>query len=626
MASRNTSSSRSELRTFLPKVLRHTLRPALYCGLAVFLFGSGYLWGQHQTRQDYLAPDATSAQNTRALAPKDESQSEKSTATAQTGAAQRPLETAPPSLAKTKEQAGAENALATTGQPLADKHAGQDAPPIAQDAAQADTHAKTAENAQPLPAKAEADRTAAGHTQADTAAKDSAGQNSYPFARASDPFLLRKLGSGHGPTLLVLGGIQGDEPGGFSAAALLATHYRIRTGSVWVVPDLNFPSILQRHRGLFGDMNRKFAAIDSKDPEFDTITRIKNLLLNEQVDLILNLHDGSGFYRPVWEDALHNPKRWGQSVIIDQASMDAPRFNSLFETAGLVESEVNQTLLEPGHRYHTYNTLTAQGNVEMAKTLSWFAVRNGKPAFGIEASKEFGTEYRAYYHLNVVEAFMRRMGIEYEREFELSPAGVMGALNSGLALSAFDGRLVLELDDARPVLHHVPFKKNAAPAERISKPLLALVKEKERGAWRVAYGNRTVTRLNPDYLDFDDSLSHVEVVLDGQKRRVALGEALPVQQSFLVKGLDGYRVNAIGAQKEVNGTEADVELTRADFLPRFSVDKKASLFRVEIYKGKAFAGMLLLRFTDGPHNDSPLHDKTERPLTAEEGAESDLGM
>ncbi|MDL2280191.1 deacylase, partial [Desulfovibrio sp. OttesenSCG-928-G11] len=447
----------------------------------------------------------------------------------------------------------------------------------------------------------------------------------HPFARDSAPFILRKMGDGSGPTLLVIGGIQGDEPGGFSAAALLASHYRILSGNVWVVPDLNFPSILERHRGIFGDMNRKFAALDPGDPEFATIKAIKAVLLSEPVDLVLNLHDGSGFYRPTWEDALRNPKRWGQSVIIDQEEMEAPGFNMLFETAGFVESEVNRALLDPVHRYHTYNTLTAEGNKEMAKTLSWFAVCNGKPAFGIEASKEVSTEYRAYYHLNVIEAFMRRMDIAFERDFPLNPAGVTGALNSGLALTAFEGRLALELDNVRPVLNHVPFKIKAAPEERASKPLLALVPDKRRGDWRVAYGNRTLTRLNPDYMEFDDSLTHVDLLVDGQPQRAAMGEVVNVARSFKVQELEGYRVNAIGAQKELKGTEAGVLLKHADFMPRFSLDKNATLFRVELYKGKAFAGMLLVRFGDGPHRPGPAFPES-KPLTATQGRESDLGL
>ncbi|MDR0339878.1 MAG: deacylase [Desulfovibrio sp.] len=455
-------------------------------------------------------------------------------------------------------------------------------------------------------------------------------KEALPFAPAEAPFILHKLGSGDGPTLLVVGGIQGDEPGGFSAAALLASHYTITSGSVWVVPDLNFPSILQRHRGLFGDMNRKFAALDPKDPEYDTVTRIKSVLLDKQVSLILNLHDGSGFYRPTWEDSLRNPKRWGQSVIIDQDAMETPVF-PLFETACLVEADVNQALLDPRHRYHTHNTYTADGNVEMAKTLSWFAVCNGKPAFGIEASKEFGTEFRTYYHLNVIESFMRRMGIGFKRDFPLSPKGVLSALNSGLLLTAFGDRLVLELDNVRPVLSMVPFKKESGPRIRATKPLLALVPDRpspggpkggngpHTGPWRVAYGNRTLTRLEPLFVDFDDSLYSVSLLLDGKEALLPVGGAVTVRDSFMVLDLPGYRVNAIGAQREVNGTEAGVLLRLRDFMPRFSVDKGGKLYRVEIYKGKAFAGMILVRFGD-PDRPQP------KPLTATGGKESSLGF
>lgn len=84
----------------------------------------------------------------------------------------------------------------------------------------------------------------------------------------------------------------GDEPGGFSAATLLITHYRIKKGTVWVVPNLNFPSIIQRSRGLHGDMNRKFAALAETDPEYATVRRIQELIRTPGLGLVLNLHDG----------------------------------------------------------------------------------------------------------------------------------------------------------------------------------------------------------------------------------------------------------------------------------------------------------------------------------------------
>lgn len=46
-------------------------------------------------------------------------------------------------------------------------------------------------------------------------------------------FSLHRIeGEQKGPVVLVIGGIQGDEPGGFNAASLLVTHYRLHNGAV----------------------------------------------------------------------------------------------------------------------------------------------------------------------------------------------------------------------------------------------------------------------------------------------------------------------------------------------------------------------------------------------------------
>lgn len=121
----------------------------------------------------------------------------------------------------------------------------------------------------------------------------------YQFSFAEPlRFSLHKIESGiPGPTLLVIGGIQGDEPGGFTAASMLVTNYKVKSGSVWVVPNLNFESIIKRSRGIHGDMNRKFNVLSKKDPEFSEVQKIKKIILSKNVDIVINLHDGSGFYK-----------------------------------------------------------------------------------------------------------------------------------------------------------------------------------------------------------------------------------------------------------------------------------------------------------------------------------------
>lgn len=441
--------------------------------------------------------------------------------------------------------------------------------------------------------------------------------SAVPVCAAPD-FTLHRMGPGGGSTLLVVGGIQGDEPGGFSAAALLTTHYTITKGQVWVVPNLNFPSILIRNRGGYGDMNRKFSAMDAKDPDYDAVRRIQSIIVDPQVDLILNLHDGSGFYRPTYESPQKNPKRWGQCVIIDQESIDARPFGSLARMAQAAVTEANKGLLKPDHRYHLKNTNTSKGDIEMAKTLSYFAVRNGKPAFGVEASKDFTTEFRSYYHIKVLESFMRQMGIGFSRKFVLSPLGVKNALNSDVAVAFHGGRVVLPLDNARPSMGYVPLKKDAEMNPQYTKPLLALVAD--AGGWRVAYGNRTLTRIVPQYMEYDESLQTLDITRDGKPAKVKIGGTVVVRETFLVKSIDGYRVNAIGAVKEKDdGSECDVVLCKKDFIPRFSVDKDGTTYRVEIYKDKAFAGMFLVRF-------GAKAAVGKDTLTATSGEESEFGF
>ena len=448
-----------------------------------------------------------------------------------------------------------------------------------------------------------------------------------PYQRTSFPldFSIFRLGAGS-PTVLVVGGIQGDEPGGFSAATLLATRYEVTQGTLWVVPNLNFPSIIKRSRGLHGDMNRKFAVLDTRDPEFPTVTRIQELIRAPEVGLVLNLHDGSGFYRPTREGPLRNPARWGQCVIIDQAMLDGGR--DLYQLARVAESvtgHVNKALLAPDHRMYVRNTRTNEGNREMEKSLSWFAVRHGKAAFGLEASKEFPVEVRAYYHLRMIESFLQAAGVGVKRDFELSPKGLRGALQSGLSVAFADNRIMLPLEDVRPHINLLPLpRQNYSPIA--SKPIMAVLPDS--GSLCVYYGNRTMTRITPDWRDMDNSLDSVEVEVDGVHKRVLFGQVLLVRDTFRVQPLEGYRVNAIGAEVHPHD-ESGVDIKHAHFMPRFSVDMRGTLFRVEVYKGQKFAGLFLVRFGKDENlltrKNAPARDGLPDAPKAK-GKESSLGF
>ena len=406
-----------------------------------------------------------------------------------------------------------------------------------------------------------------------------------------------------GPTLLVIGGIQGDEPGGFTAASMLVTDYKIEKGNVWVVPNLNFESIIRRSRGIHGDMNRKFKTLSKKDPEFDEVQKIKKIILSNEVDVVLNLHDGSGFYKKTYINKMHNPNRWGQSIIIDQENLDAPEFGNLSEIANNVQKHINNALKNKKKFFYVKNTETQKGDVEMEKSLTYFSIKNNRPAFAVEASKSFLTHERTFYHLLAVEGFMKELGIQYQRDFKMSKANVAKKIGNNLTISLYDNRINLDIEKARRHLNYVPLKKHSSLEYKINNPLVAVVGDHK--SLKVRYGNRYVTSLKPQYFEYDYDLNSIKIQVDGVKKNISIGAKVNVENDFRVLADSGYRVNIIGFTKQGMANENGLLVKRKQIKSRFSIDKNEKIFRVELYKGNKFSGMILVNFVE-PDAAQPL--------------------
>ncbi len=409
-------------------------------------------------------------------------------------------------------------------------------------------------------------------------------------------FSLHKLTSDKpGPTMLVIGGIQGDEPGGFTAASMLVTNYKIKSGNVWVVPNLNFASIIRRSRGIYGDMNRKFRRLAENDPEYAEVQKIKKIILDQDVDIILNLHDGSGFYRKKYINKLYNPRRWGQSIIIDQEKIQHKQFGHLNAIASFVQESINKQLKNSDKFFYVKNTRTNKGNPEMEKSLTYFAIRHHKPAFAVEASKNFLTHERTYYHLLAVEGFMHKLGIGFERDFKMTRRSVAHQIGSNLQISLYDNRINLDVANSRRVLNYIPLKKHADIEYKKSNPLLAIIDHPH--GLKVRYGNRFVTSLRPQYFEYDDSLQSLQLEIDGRKKTVNIGDRIHVDKSFRVLADRDYRVNVIGFSRPGLKNENQLLVRRKHIQSRFSVDRGRKVFRVELYRGERFSGMILVDFS-----------------------------
>ncbi len=411
-------------------------------------------------------------------------------------------------------------------------------------------------------------------------------------------FDLIKKGKSDNNTLLIVGGIQGDEPGGFMAASLMSTHYDITKGSIWIVPNLNFYSIIKRSRGPFGDMNRKFAYLPKTDPEYEIIQRIKKYITDPKVKLILNLHDGSGFYRPMYIDKMHQPRKWGQSMVIDQEILqNVKEYADTFTISEQIVNHLNKYLLKEEDIYRTKNTHTrfekTYEEQEMAKTLTYYAINNGKSAFGHETSKSLTIPQRVYYKLLAIEKFMDIMGIEYKRKFSMTIAGIKSILNDDISIKFNDTHINMPLKDIRNSQKYFPINKNGIVEYLPSNPLIKIIKQKN--TYTIYYGNRRLTKLEADYAEHLNFDTKIKFIIDGKKTKVKFGDTINVNDNFLVVDEKQFRVNVIG-YKNKSGIETDKIIKQNMFIKRYSVEKNEKIYRIEFYKKNKFAGMILVKF------------------------------
>ncbi len=423
---------------------------------------------------------------------------------------------------------------------------------------------------------------------------------SIVFAHNLD-FTLIKKGNEDNNTLLIVGGIQGDEPGGFMAASLLSTHYDITKGSVWIVPNFNFYSIIKRNRGPFGDMNRKFAKLSKKDPDYKSIERMKKIIKNSNIKLVVNLHDGSGFYRTRYIDRWHNPRRWGQASIIDQGKLDGIKYGNLAQIASRIDNHINKHLIKKEHMFHTKNTKTHLKKTfeekEMSKTLTFYAIGEGKAAFGNESSKSLPVHERVYYKLLALEKFMDIMGIQYKRRFKLEPKELKRVIDNDIFISFNDKKIFIPLSRIRKKIRYFPVEKGTRITFKPSSPVMTVINE--GGKYVVHYGNRKLTTLIPQYFEYEKFDGSVKINIDGKIKDVKLGSLIKVKSYFNVRPSNRLRVNVIGYVNKKYKNESSLNIRKKYILTKYSIDKDGRRYRVEIYDKKyknKFLGMILVEF------------------------------
>ncbi len=219
-------------------------------------------------------------------------------------------------------------------------------------------------------------------------------------------------GEAPGPTVMIQGGIQGDEPTGFLSAQVLS-HARVQRGNLIVVPRANVPSIHAHQRAVNVDMNRRFDRDYNQFYE-DRLARAVRFLLS-QASAFVHLHEGSGFYDPENISPLRNPQRWGQSLIIDSSTHDRldlerlvrgalPEINAQVDRADYHFKLFNTKTFDPGSRYAT----------EMRKSLTFYALTMlNIPAVAVEVSKSIpDLGWKVKHQAQATAVLLRHLGVE----------------------------------------------------------------------------------------------------------------------------------------------------------------------------------------------------------------------
>jgi hypothetical protein len=439
-----------------------------------------------------------------------------------------------------------------------------------------------------------------------------------------------------GKTLMLIGGIQGNEPGGFLSADLYADMTLLK-GNLIVVPRANFYSILLNHRGAHGDMNRKFAGKPRKRSMDDRIVSILKDLIAES-EYLLNLHDGSGFYYPEYISRWRNPKAFGQSIIADCEEYKIPgqdRVVRLGDMARAVVTEINREITNDLYKFHFNNTRTNEpGSIhkEQLKSATYYALTNHHiPAFGIETSKFLPSiDLKVRYHNLAINAFMKLFGIIPEQ-----PGLFLDPPELKYLVVSIDGHTPIVIEDKQALNVKAGDTINIAHVEAnyerglsvdilgygnlndfrkdfsIYKDTSLIIRKDNKVFARIPIRVSARETARPGSGEEED-LAYFIVEVNGRKHLLENRETLDVVRGDLMKVVDvlprslarrqDVCVNFkgfVGNWKNNTGEDRGYLInTGKGLLARYSLHGQRKIYKIVASRGKQILGTMLVRITE----------------------------
>ncbi len=194
---------------------------------------------------------------------------------------------------------------------------------------------------------------------------------------------LVKTGAQPGPTIVVMGGLHGDEVAGYLAARQLQK-WTIESGTLVIVSDANAPAIKANRRFVGRNMNALFPGKQNGDGNERLAYELWQLIKNAKPDLLLTLHESRGFYS-------ENRARYGQTF-----TFDFPNYRDRFAR---VATAVNSDIA-PGREQFRLK-MEAFPTCPTYCATRWLHV----PATSIETARPLPLAKRVDYQLRAIRAF-----------------------------------------------------------------------------------------------------------------------------------------------------------------------------------------------------------------------------
>ena len=231
------------------------------------------------------------------------------------------------------------------------------------------------------------------------------------------------FGTGHaGPIVMVLGGVHGNEPGGWMAADQVAERIRPATGALMVVPRANkmAMALFERTTTDLGDLNRLYPGRSDGLPMERMALEIVEVLREFRANVVVDMHESWAFYR----DRPQNGTAFLGQTVATAPSEPASSF------ARSVVEQVNQRVLAereefffrefpPGRLPDPNSALPfdTSGNPQAAvsggsrSSLGLPAHVPGLISILVEMGQQQPIERRVALHIDVLQQVMRNIGI-----------------------------------------------------------------------------------------------------------------------------------------------------------------------------------------------------------------------